>query len=125
MSRLQFQMDRRSGMPAAHCCLRALARNLLGIGELLRNDGTVANGKQVLPAGWVRQMLAGSRANPEFGLQIVRVKRGELEIWHLGEDRGGAIWIVPSAGLTVVALADRDVRLGDAWLEPVLGAVRK
>jgi CubicO group peptidase (beta-lactamase class C family) len=122
---MQLQMDRRSGMPAAHCCLRALARNVLEIGELLRNDGVSVAGTHVLPAGWVRQMLAGSRANPEFGLQIERVTHGQLEIWHLGEERGGAVWIVPSEGLTVVALADRDVRLGGALLENLLGALRK
>jgi hypothetical protein len=70
-------------------------------------------------------MLKGSRANPEFGLQIERLKRGELEIWHLGGERGGAVWIVPSAEVTVVALAARDVRLGEALLEPLLGALRK
>jgi CubicO group peptidase (beta-lactamase class C family) len=122
---MQLQMDRRSGMPAAHCCLRTLSRNVLEIGELLRKNGTVAHGKHVLPAGWVGQMLQGSRANPEFGLQIERLKRGDLEIWHLGGERGGAVWIVPAAELTVVALADRDVRLGEAPLEPLLAALRK
>jgi hypothetical protein len=112
-------------MPAAHCCVRALARNVLGIGELLRSDGLSASGSQVLPPGWVKQMLAGSRANPEFGLQIERIKHGELEVWHLGEERGGALWIVPSEELTVVALADRDVRLGDGLLGALLGALRK
>jgi CubicO group peptidase (beta-lactamase class C family) len=122
---MQLQMDRRSGMPSAHCCLRALARNVLEIGELLRNDGATAAGARIFPAGWVQEMLKGSRANPEFGSQIERLKRGDLEIWHLGAERGGAVWIVPSAQLTVVALADRDVRLGDALLEPLLGALRK
>jgi hypothetical protein len=39
------------------------------------------------------------------------------------------LWIVPTRELTVVALADRDRRLGHALLEPLLltgpGAVRK
>jgi CubicO group peptidase (beta-lactamase class C family) len=122
---VQLQMDRRSGMPAAHCCLRALSRDVLEVGELVRNDGLSVSGKHVLPAGWVRQMLGGSRANPEFGLQIERLKREELEIWHLGEERGGGIWILPAEELTVVALADRDVRLGDAPLERLLEALRK
>jgi len=134
---MQLQMDRASGMPAAHCCLRALARDVLAIGELLRNDGTAARGARVLPAGWVQEMLKGSRANPEFGLQVERMKLGELEIWRLGGERGGALWIVPARNLTVVALADRDVSLGAALLEPLLrplpqslhsslsGAVRK
>jgi CubicO group peptidase (beta-lactamase class C family) len=125
MFHVQLQMDRRSGMPAAHCCLRALSRDILELAELLRNDGSAARGVRVLPAGWVQQMLQGSRANPEFGLQIQRMKRGEVEIWHLGGERGGAVWIVPSHELTVVALADRDVRLGGAPLESLLEALRK
>jgi CubicO group peptidase (beta-lactamase class C family) len=125
LSHMQLQMDRRSGMPAAHCCLRASSRDVLKLGELLRNDGTVARGKHILSAGWMGQMLQGSRANPEFGLQIARLQRGGLEIWHLGGERGGAVWIVPAAELTVVVLADRDVRLGAAPLEPLLAALRK
>ena len=70
-------------------------------------------------------MLKGSRANPEFGLQIERLMRGDLEIWHLGAEQGGAVWIVPARELTVVALADRDVRLGDALLDTLLEALRK
>jgi len=91
----------------------------------LLEGGLNSRGERVLPEGWVQEMLKGSRANPEFGLQIERLRRAELEIWHLGGERGGGVWIVPSAQLTVVALADRDVRLGDAWLEPLLAALRK
>ena len=122
---MQLQMDRRSGMPAAHCCLRALARNVLQVGELLRKDGAAADGSQVLAMGWVQEMLKGSRANPQFGMQIEHVGRKEVEIWHLGGERGGAVWIVPSAQLTVVALADRDVRLPDTLFVPLLDALRK
>jgi hypothetical protein len=35
------------------------------------------------------------------------------------------MWIVPALELTVVALADRDVTLSGALLEPLLGAMRK
>jgi len=125
MFHMQLQMDRRSGMPAAHCCLRAVSRTLLKMGELLRNDGASRDGKRVLPAGWVQEMLKGSRANPEFGLQIERTTVDELEVWHLGAERGGAIWIVPGRALTVVALADRDVKLDQTPLKRLLLALRK
>jgi CubicO group peptidase (beta-lactamase class C family) len=118
-------MDRRSGMPAAHCCLRALSRDVLKIGELLRNDGVLAGGGRLMRAGWVQEMLKGSRANPEFGLQIERILVNDLEVWHLGAAQGGAIWIVPAHALTVVALADRDVKLGQAPLKRLLLALRK
>ena len=45
---------------------------------------------------------------------------GDLEVWRLGGERGGVLWIVPGRGLTVVALADRDARLDAALLEPLL-----
>lgn len=125
MERMQLQMDRLSGMPAAHCCLRAFSRDVLKIAELLRNDGAFASGKRVLPVGWVTEMLKGSNANPQFGLQIGREKHGDLEVWHIGGEHGGALWIVPALDLTVVALADRDVQLSGALLEPLLGSLRK
>ncbi|MEO8061771.1 MAG: serine hydrolase [Pseudomonadota bacterium] len=125
MSYVQLQMDRRSGMPAAHCCLRALSRDVLKFGELLRNDGVPAGGERLLRAGWVQEMLKGSRANPEFGLQVERTTVDEFEVWHLGGELGGAIWIVPGRSLTVVLLADRDVKLGQAALKRLLLALRK
>jgi hypothetical protein len=125
LSHVQLQMDRRSGMPAAHCCLRALPRDVLAIGELFRTGGLDAQGERVLPDGWIQQMLKGSRANPEFGLQIERLTRGNLEVWRLGGEQGGALWIVPARALTVVALASRDRKLGETLLDPLLEAVRK
>jgi CubicO group peptidase (beta-lactamase class C family) len=125
LSHVQLQMDRRSGMPAAHCCLRALSRDVLKIAELLRNDGVPAGGERLLSAGWVQEMLKGSRANPEFGLQVERRLVNDLDVWHLGAAQGGAIWIVPGRALTVVALADRDVKLGQAPLDRLLTSLRK
>jgi beta-lactamase family protein len=123
--RMQLQMDRDSGMPAAHCCLWAFSRDALAIGELLRKDGALPGGKRLWPAGWVAEMLKGSRANPEFGLQIERIRKGNVEIWHLGGARGGALWIVPALELTVVVLADRRVASSPALLDPLLQALRK
>ena len=51
----ELQLDRRAGMPAAHCCWRATARDMLRILSLLGTDG-VHEGRAVLPAGWVREM---------------------------------------------------------------------
>ena len=47
----QLQLDRRAGMPAAHCCWRAAARDTLRIVSLLASDG-MTSGARVLPAGW-------------------------------------------------------------------------
>ena len=35
----QLQLDRRAGMPAAHCCWRATARDMLRVLNLLGTDG--------------------------------------------------------------------------------------
>jgi CubicO group peptidase (beta-lactamase class C family) len=100
----ELQMDRRSGMPAAHCCLRATARDALFVAELLREGGDGA-----LPADWLAEMRKGSRANPEFGLQIERLVGLPAEVWQLGTQKGGGAWILPASGVSVVVLARRDV----------------
>jgi CubicO group peptidase (beta-lactamase class C family) len=115
---MELQMDRRSGMPAAHCCLRAEPLTVLRIVELLRTGGA-----DVLPPGWSAQMLKGSRANPEFGLQIERLAERSPEVLQLGFQKGGGAWIVPDAGLTVVVLARRDISTPVTIVEPLLAAV--
>lgn len=110
----EFSLDRRSGMPAAHCCMRARGRDVLHLAEMLRNDGQ-SHGVRLLPAGWVAEMLKGSRANPEFGLQLRRTHRGGEEIWYAGAGTGGMFWILPARKLTVVVLAPRNAAARDDW----------
>jgi hypothetical protein len=123
---MEAQMDRRSGMPAAHCCLRATARDALRFAEFVRNDGeSVGRNRtaRLWPAGWVAEMLKGSRANPQFGLQLQRLEGVTPEVWHLGSERGGGAWIVPAAGLTIVLLAPRGTSTPLAIVEPLLSSV--
>ncbi len=102
----ELHMDRRSGMPAAHCCLRAAARDLLLVAQLLANDG-VHGDERIIPAGWVREMAAGSRANPEFGLQLQVTRVEELEVLSAEDAHGSALWAVPAKGLTILHLGGR------------------
>ena len=67
--RAELQLDRRAGMPAAHCCWRATARDMLRILSLLGTDG-VHDGRAVLPAGWVREMARASRVSAGTGMQV-------------------------------------------------------
>jgi CubicO group peptidase (beta-lactamase class C family) len=113
-----MSLDRRSGMPAAHCCLRTSVRDVAKLAELIRSDSA-------FPAGWVAEMRKGSRANPEFGLQMERSMHGAREVWQAGSGFGGAIWIVPAEELTVVVLADRGVKTPVEVLDQLIGAVRK
>jgi CubicO group peptidase (beta-lactamase class C family) len=122
---MEAQMDRRSGMPAAHCCLRATARDALRFAEFLRNDGeSVGRDRRtrLWPAGWVAEMRKGSRANPQFGLQLQRLEGVTPEVWHLGSGKGGGAWIVPEAGLSIVVLARRDISTPLEIVEPLLAS---
>ena len=42
---------------------------MVRVGEMLMNKG-VFQGEQVLPAGWVDEMITPSKANPNYGMQI-------------------------------------------------------
>lgn len=120
----EFYLDRDGGMPATYCCFRASARDWLRLGALLVNDG-VANGRQVLPPGWVQQMSRSSSVNPHYGLQIwtgahgagVRpyvqgrpsgVAHGEpllaADILYLEGGGFRTLWAIPSRQLVILRL---------------------
>jgi hypothetical protein len=118
---LELQMDRRSGMPAAHCCLRAELGAVLHLVEGIRT-GSVGG----LPPAWIEEMLKGSRANPQFGLQLQRIEGRAPAVWHVGSEKGGGAWIVPDAGLSIVVLARRDISTPLDIVEPLIAsAIRK
>jgi CubicO group peptidase (beta-lactamase class C family) len=96
----QFYLDRRNGMPATYCCLKATPLGLLRLGMLLASDGLI-DGVQVLPRGWVGEMMRGSRANPLHGLQVALDEAGTL---ILGDGGPHTIWAVPSLQLAIVRL---------------------
>jgi CubicO group peptidase (beta-lactamase class C family) len=102
--RAELQLDRRSGMPAAHCCWRASARDVLRVANLLVTDG-VANGRQVLPPGWAREMARASRANADTGMQLIRSVTGGLETLGAADGSGSAFWVVPERELVIVTIA--------------------
>ncbi|MBC8024524.1 MAG: beta-lactamase family protein [Steroidobacteraceae bacterium] len=115
---LELQMDRRSGMPAVHCCLRAEPAAILHIVEGIRSGRL-----EGLTAAWLADMLRGSRANPQFGLQLQKLEGTTPEVWHLGTGKGGGAWIVPEAGLSIVVLARRDISTPVDIVEPLLASV--
>ena len=100
----ELQLDRRSGMPAAHCCWRAAARDVLRVANLLVSDG-IAAGHPVLPAGWAREMARASRVNPETAMQLTRSTVSGLEVLGAGDDSGSAFWVVPGRELAIVNIA--------------------
>ena len=64
-----FQFDRPDGHARVMCCMRATPRDWARVGLLLAQDGKW-EGRQVLPAGWVKTMATPSARNPNFGLGL-------------------------------------------------------
>lgn len=119
----RLQMDRRSGMPAAHCCWRAAARDVLRVANLLVTDG-VAGGRQVLPRGWAQEMTRPSRVNPNAGMQLTRSSTAGLDVLSATDDSGSAFWAVPARELTVLNIAGPGGGPIDALPAQLLAALR-
>ncbi len=103
--RAELQLDRRSGMPAAHCCWRAGARDMLRVAALLGADG-MSNGLQVLPPGWVAEMTRPSRVSAGSGLQVNLVRIEGEQAYELRDEQGSAIWVFPARGLGILTVAN-------------------
>jgi CubicO group peptidase (beta-lactamase class C family) len=108
----QLAREDEAGAPRADCCLRARRGDWMRIAELLVSDGRF-EGEQIVPPGWVRQMLARSKSNPNFGYQVWRGEpftpgRGADERYaaddtYLLKGAGKSrLWFVPSLGLSIL-----------------------
>lgn len=62
-------IDRPQGLAHSGCCIKLPAETWLKLAILLLDDG-MANGKRLLPRGYVREMRTGTPQNPNFGLGI-------------------------------------------------------
>jgi CubicO group peptidase (beta-lactamase class C family) len=101
----QLQLDRRAGMPAAHCCWRATARDMLRVLNLLGDEG--ADGRSsILPAGWRREMARASRVNAETGMQVARLTIDGEEALSVTDEDGSAFWILPHRQLSILNIAN-------------------
>ncbi len=60
-------LDRPGGRPHFNSALFASAEDWLRVGELIVNDGRV-NGRQVIPAAWIRTMTTPTALNPNYGM---------------------------------------------------------
>jgi CubicO group peptidase (beta-lactamase class C family) len=100
----EMQLDRRAGMPAAHCCWRATARDMLRVASLLATDGRFG-GHQVLPPGWVQEMARPSRVSAETGLQLRRLKLEGEDALAASDGEGSGFWVVGSRQLVILDIA--------------------
>ena len=101
----ELQLDRRAGMPAAHCCWRATARDMMRILSLLGTDG-VLDGHAVLPAGWALEMARASRVNAETGMQVTRLSIDGVDALEVRDDTGSAFWIIPKRELAILDITN-------------------
>ena len=62
-------VDRPGGMAHSDCCMWSAIRDWIRVGEVLRNGGTF-DGRQIVPATWLAEMIKPSQANPNYGMQL-------------------------------------------------------
>ncbi|HEU5135970.1 MAG TPA: serine hydrolase domain-containing protein [Steroidobacteraceae bacterium] len=101
----ELQLDRRAGMPAAHCCWRATARDMLRVLGLLGTDGA-HEGRAVLPAGWAGEMARASRVSAGTGMQVARLNIEGAEALMISDDTGSAAWIIPQRQLVILNITN-------------------
>lgn len=65
----EIWVNREGGMPHGGCCLMLPPETWLRIGLLALNRGKVGE-RELLPAGWMDEMLKPSPHNPHFGLMV-------------------------------------------------------
>ena len=65
-----LRKDSLGGNVISYCCFLSAPADWMRIAHLLKDDGKMPDGTQLLPEGWVDQMLAGSDVNPNYGFQI-------------------------------------------------------
>ena len=65
-----LRLDGINGNVVSYCCFLSAPADWMRVAHLLMNDGRLPDGRQLLPDGWVKQMLTGSTSNPNYGFQI-------------------------------------------------------
>jgi len=101
----ELPLDRRAGMPAAHCCWRATAPGVARLVSLLATDGDMA-GRRILPEGWVAEMARPSRVNAGSGMQLLRIDVEGVTALAATDDNGSQFWVFPEYHIAVVNLVN-------------------
>ena len=101
--------------------IRLTAPDLVKLGELYLNDG-IWHGKQVLPAGWVRQAMTPSEAESQYGLMWWLFTWNGHEVYAARGAEGHMIVVVPDQkSVTAISSANNpEYSLDEEALFPLL-----
>lgn len=132
----RMPLDREGGMVITSCCILSRPIDWLRIGALFLNEGRY-KGQQIIPAEWLEEMLAPSRAYKGYGYQVwvgdqqiggVRPERVPLVPWQseafaaprvvVFHGHGGQrVYVMPDKELVVVRAARQ---WPEAWDDALL-----
>jgi CubicO group peptidase (beta-lactamase class C family) len=101
----ELSLDRRAGMPAAHCCWRATGPDMSRVLSLLATGGE-SGGRQVLPAAWVQEMARASRVNAGSGMQLSRQIIDSMTTLSGGDEHGNMFWVIPERAIAIVNIVN-------------------
>ena len=128
------------GMPRGYAGLHAGLADWARIGELIRLQGRV-DGKQIVPAEWIAEMIKPSAANDQYGLHLWRAGKwterrpynaeNPITIYHsapfAAKDTvyfdgfgGQRVYVIPSLGLTIARAGEVNLEFDDAMIPNLL-----
>jgi CubicO group peptidase (beta-lactamase class C family) len=136
----QLFVDRPEGLAHTDCCMWTSIEDWARVGEVLRNGG-LWNGEQVVPVGWVGQMLTPSAAYANYGMMIWLASVYERDriydpdvagfanhhsepfaapLFYLDGLHVQRVWVVPSRELVIVRTGLSDPEWDESRLPNLL-----
>ncbi|WP_052050844.1 serine hydrolase domain-containing protein [Leptolyngbya sp. KIOST-1] len=121
-------LDRPQGNAKPFCCFFATAPDWVRLGQMLLHEGQV-NGNQLIPQGWIQQMLVESPLEPTFGLHIWLKARtadypqvnqaasapfAAADTFYLDGRHQQRVYVVPSEELVIVRIGEDPPAWNDA-----------
>ncbi|TVQ08829.1 MAG: class C beta-lactamase-related serine hydrolase [Leptolyngbya sp. DLM2.Bin27] len=121
-------LDRPRGRAKPFCCFFATAPDWVRLGQLLLHNGQV-EGKPVVPATWMQQMLIESPLEPTFGLHIwIKARTADYpqvnqassapfvasDTFYLDGRHHQRVYVIPSEELVIVRLGEHPPAWNDA-----------
>lgn len=120
-------LDRPGGHAKPFCCFFATAPDWVRLGQMLLHRGKVGD-RQIIPKGWLEQMLKESPLEPTFGLHIwlkartadyPQVNRASsapfaADTFYLDGRHHQRVYVIPSEELVIVRLGEDPPAWNDA-----------